>query len=330
MDNLCHTLVGAACGEAGLKRTTRFGTVTLLVASNLPDLDVLVFATNMPSVAFRRGWTHGVLAQALLPLALAGVVYAVGCSRIARAPRRTMPGPAARGAGGAALDRCDFTALLLLGYIGVLSHVALDLLNNYGVRLLMPFSGRWFYGDSVFIVDIWLWLALGIGVGLARRRGRSIPARAALIAATVYIAALVISAGAARQFVLDRWKAERGTDPHGLMVGPVPVTPFRRTVIVDAGDHYRTGTFRWFPREVALDPESVPKRDGHPAVRAARETEADIRAVLVWSRFPYYEIAPGPEGTVVTLRDLRFGDRVGGVRAVVAASPGSGHPADRE
>ena len=330
MDNLCHTLVGAACGEAGLKRTTRFGTATLLIASNLPDLDVLVFATNMPSVAFRRGWTHGVLAQALLPLAFAGVVYALGCSRRARAPRHTVPDPAGRGAGAAAPERCDFTAILLLSYVGVLSHVALDLLNNYGVRLLMPFSSRWFYGDSVFIVDIWLWLTLGIGVGLARRRGRSIPARMALVVATAYIAALVISAGAARQFVLDRWRADRGVDPHGLMVGPVPVTPFRRTVIVDAGDHYRTGTFRWFPREVAFDPESVPKRDGHPAVRAARETEADIRAVLVWSRFPYYEIAPGPEGTVVTLRDLRFGDRVGGVRAVVAASPGSGHPADRE
>jgi inner membrane protein len=330
VDNLCHTLVGAACGEAGLKRTTRLGTATLLIASNLPDLDVLVFATDMPSVAFRRGWTHGVLAQALLPLAFAGVMYALGCSRIAGAPRHLMPAPAGRGSGGAAHRRADFGALLLLSYIGVLSHVALDLLNNYGVRLLMPFSGRWFYGDSVFIVDIWLWLALGIGVGLARRRGRSTPARTALLLASAYIAALVISAGAARQFVLDRWRDERGVEPHGLMVGPVPVTPFRRAVIVDAGDHYRTGTFRWFPREVALDPEPVPKRDGHPAVRAARETDADIRAVLVWSRFPYYDIAPGPGGTVVTLRDLRFGDRVGGVRAVVAASPDSGHPADRE
>src|SRR6188508_3837495 len=69
MDNLCHTLVGAALGEAGLKRRTRFGSATLMIASNLPDIDVLVFATGTPAVAFRRGWTHGVLAQALLPLA---------------------------------------------------------------------------------------------------------------------------------------------------------------------------------------------------------------------------------------------------------------------
>ena len=37
--------------------------------------------------------------------------------------------------------------LLLISYLGVLSHVLLDYLNNYGVRLLMPFSDRWFYGD---------------------------------------------------------------------------------------------------------------------------------------------------------------------------------------
>jgi hypothetical protein len=32
MDNLCHTLVGAALGEAGLKRRTRFASATLMIA----------------------------------------------------------------------------------------------------------------------------------------------------------------------------------------------------------------------------------------------------------------------------------------------------------
>jgi inner membrane protein len=36
----------------------------------------------------------------------------------------------------------------------------------------MPFSERWFYGDSLFIVDPWLWLAVGGAAFLgARRRG---------------------------------------------------------------------------------------------------------------------------------------------------------------
>src|SRR5216110_1717449 len=70
MDNLCHTLVGAALAEAGLKRRTRYGSATLMIASNLPDIDVLVFATSTPSVAFRRGWTHGILADLFLSILL--------------------------------------------------------------------------------------------------------------------------------------------------------------------------------------------------------------------------------------------------------------------
>jgi len=40
-------------------------------------------------------------------------------------------------------------------------------MNTYGVRLLMPFDGRWFYGDALFIVDPWIWLALGGALLLA-------------------------------------------------------------------------------------------------------------------------------------------------------------------
>jgi inner membrane protein len=74
MDNICHTLVGAACSEAGLKHSTRFAAPVLLIAANLPDIDVLAFISDVPAVALRRGWTHGILAQALLPLAFTGVV----------------------------------------------------------------------------------------------------------------------------------------------------------------------------------------------------------------------------------------------------------------
>ena len=305
MDNLCHTLAGAAIGEAGLKHTTRFGSPTLMIAANLPDVDVLVFFTELPSVAVRRGWTHGVLAQATLPIVLAAIVFALARRRGAR-----------------------FVPLLVLSYVGVLSHVFLDFLNNYGVRLLMPFSGRWFYGDSVFIIDIWLWITLGLGVWLAVRRAIARPARVALVVACVYIAALVGSAQLARTIVGEQWRAEHGVTPRAYMVGPMAVTPFHRTVIVDAGDTYATGVFSWFTRQTTFDAARVPRNDDHPAVAEAVATNARIRAVLTWARFPFYQIDTTAEGVAVTLRDLRFRDRVGGVRAIVAASPGSSDRAD--
>jgi inner membrane protein len=301
MDNVCHTLVGAAIGEAGLKSRTRYGSATLMIAANLPDLDVLVFFTGTPSVAFRRGWTHGVLAQALLPVALTAVVLAF--HRLWSRHRDEGPAPRAG-------------ALLALSLVGVLSHVGLDWLNNYGVRLLMPFSGTWFYGDAVFILDPWLWLLLAMGVLLARRlRGRR-PAQVSLWTATAYLAGMVWASGGARSHVLAAWRADMGSQPRALMVGPVPVDPLHRDVIVDAGDHYRTGRFSWWSRDVHMDAATVPKREHEPAVALAR-SDPRIRAVLTWTRFPYYELAPSPGGTRVTLRDLRFGDRVGSTTVFV-------------
>src|SRR4029078_9230702 len=42
------------------------------------------------------------------------------------------------------------------------THPLLDWTNNYGVRPLLPWSGRWFYGDLVYIVDPYIWLLLGV------------------------------------------------------------------------------------------------------------------------------------------------------------------------
>ena len=60
--------------------------------------------------------------------------------------------------------------LVALSYLAVLTHPALDWLNTYGIRLLMPFDSRWFYGDALFIIDPWLWLVAGTAVVLAYTR----------------------------------------------------------------------------------------------------------------------------------------------------------------
>ncbi|HVG72554.1 MAG TPA: metal-dependent hydrolase, partial [Vicinamibacterales bacterium] len=262
MDNFCHTLVGAACGEAGLKHRTRYGNATLMIAANLPDIDVLSFLTDTAPISFRRGWTHGILAQLLLPIAFTGVMYATG--RLLA--RRRAPREDGRHGDGPPLHA---GWLLLLSYVGVYSHVFLDFLNNYGVRLLSPFDWRWFYGDAAFIADVWMWLALGAGVWLTRRQRRWGPSRAALAFVSCYIAAMLVSAQAARAVVADTWREVSGIAPRALMVGPLPFTPFTRVVIIDAGDRYETGVFRWWPTGVGFDDGPIMKNAGHPLVKRA-------------------------------------------------------------
>jgi inner membrane protein len=289
VDNICHTLVGAAIGEAGLKRGSRFGAAALMISANIPDLDVLVFATETPSVSFRRGWTHGIAAQIALPLLVTAVFWLVQRGR----PHASDNSPP-----------FQVGWLLLLSYVGVYSHVFLDYLNNYGVRLLTPFDWRWFYGDAVFIVDPWLWLVLGVGVWLASRRRSPVASRSALAVAAIYIAVMLTSARVARSVVDERWTDAHGARPHALMVGPRLMTVATRDVIVDAGNHYEWGSFSW-PSTLVLDPKQIPKNDDRPEVATARE-DPKIRAFLVWSRFPFWTLEPAEGGTRVTVADARF------------------------
>jgi len=60
----------------------------------------------------------------------------------------------------------------LASVIVSLTHPLLDWTNNYGIRFLLPWSSRWFYGDFVFIVDPFIWLILGSGCFLLTTRTR--------------------------------------------------------------------------------------------------------------------------------------------------------------
>ncbi len=175
MDNVTHSLVGAALARTGLDRTTPLATATLVLAANAPDVDMLAFVRGeWFALAFRRGITHGIPALAVLPLAVAGTIAA--WDRGVR--RRLAPDrPPARP-----------TALLALAFVGVLTHPVLDWMNTYGTRWWVPIDGRWSYGDSLFIIDPWLWLALGAAVALGAARARALATRVAMSAAWAALA----------------------------------------------------------------------------------------------------------------------------------------------
>jgi inner membrane protein len=296
MDNLCHTLAGAALGEAGLKRRTRLGMATLMIASNLPDIDVAVFATDTLAMSFRRGWTHGVVAQALLPPVLAGLIWLTG--RRLRTARASEP-------------PLRFAGLLVLSYTGTLVHVFMDWLNSYGVRLLKPFSDRWFYGDALYIIDPVLYVLLGGGILLSRRARRTDSARAdrrarvALAFAAVYVGLMLASNWWARAEVRSGL-ARAGRSGARFMVTPVLANPFRREVFVDVGDRYEKG-FLWFEPLPHFRPAGygVSKNMDDPAVQQALG-HPRVQAFLMWSRFPFFVVERMDSGTTVLLNDYRY------------------------
>jgi len=301
--------MGAALGKAGLARRTTLGMSTLVIANNLPDIDVGVFATNTLMMSFRRGWTHGVLAQAALPLALTASMLAY--DRLVVQKRNGAPAPAKAG------------ELALLAYIGVLAHVFMDVLNSYGVRLLMPFSGRWFYGDALYIVDPWLYLALGLGWWLASRREKrgevdaARPARIGVAIATVYMAVMLGSNLLARAEVQGGLVRAGRPASTRFMVTPVLVNPFKREVVIDAGGRYEKGLV-WFEPLPHFRPAGfgIDTHLDDPAVQPALQTPL-ARAYLAWSRFPFAAVEPSG----IWLNDYRYANvGLGGWSAVRVVS----------
>jgi inner membrane protein len=294
MDNLAHTLAGAALAESGLKRRTGLGMATLLIAANLPDIDVVVllFADGLP---FRRGWTHGVLALFVLPIILTGAMMLWARRRHGKwTPSRMAVRPG---------------QVLLLSCVGVLSHPALDWLNTYGMRWLMPFDGTWFYGDALFIVDPWLWGILLVGV-LAGRRVGGRAAVAAVAVALLYISGMTAASLVGRRMVAEGMRDE-GYSPSEVMVGPVALNPNLRHVVIREGDRYLTGTLNWLPHpRLRISEVAVHTNAAHPAALVASGTE-EARGFLTWARFPFYTIRPQGDGFSVILDDMRY------------ASPGS-------
>lgn len=152
MDNFTHTLLGLAISKAGLERATPLATTTLVISSNLPDIDVLsrLEGGTVSYLEYHRGFTHGFVGLALLAGALTLVLMLLDSRfRLRRDPFRRPLRPG---------------KIFLIAYLGGLGHTLMDFTNNYGVRPLLPFSNRWFYGDLVFVADPWIWLILGCGV----------------------------------------------------------------------------------------------------------------------------------------------------------------------
>src|SRR5262245_172819 len=117
MENLTHTLTGLMLSRAGLNRWCPRATPILLIAANLPDIDIVTrLAGPLAYLDQHRGISHALIVAPFLSALSAAIVRVVS-----RKPMSWLPA-------------------VITGLIGVLSHLLLDWTNTYGIRMLLPFS----------------------------------------------------------------------------------------------------------------------------------------------------------------------------------------------
>ena len=297
MDNLTHSLAGWALGQAGLKTKTRKGLAALILAANMPDIDVFFGNAPWDPLSIHRGFTHGLVGGVLMmPPILAGLLWLLDRWQLDRGVRFKSRLP------------MRFGWLVALCYLGALTHPLLDLLTTYSVQLFSPLSSAWYHADALFIIDVWIWLVLAIAIGVSRRREqqgrewRRLP-QVAIVVVLAYIAAnLLISQRADA--------AVRSIDPAAtaIFASPPPVLFWKRDLVWRDGDCYRRSSFDPLGSGLGTPSACQPSNMANPLVRAAIGRDPRLQKFLKWSILPQAEVVRQRCFARVTIGDARYGE----------------------
>lgn len=310
MEPITHFLTGACLGRAGLNRKTALATLTLTLAAEAPDLDVIGGMVRGSAFGFahHRGFTHSFLGVLLDALVVVGFVYLLWRIRGRKINDPKIPP--------------RWGLLFLYACLAGLSHILLDFTNNYGVRPFWPFSERWYSWDIVFIVEPVMLVLLVLGLVVpslfnlidreigARRRGPrgSVAATLALFGVVLmwglrdYEHRRAVSALEARTY--------NGADPLRASAYPKWIDPFHWDGVVETPAFFALASVNSLTPEV--DPEGSLeiryKPEETPVTLAAKNSYIG-RVFLDWAQYPITEteaLQSPQQGYIVLFQDLRY------------------------
>jgi len=295
--------------RAGLNRKTALATVTVTLAAEAPDLDVLGEIKNpVFGFAHHRGFTHSFLGIALVSAVVVGLVYLIWRLRGSKIKDPNLPP--------------RWGMLFGFAYLAGLSHILLDFTNNYGVRPFWPFSEKWYSWDIVFIVEpIMLIFLVGGLVAPAffnlvvEEIGPRRKAPYGQVGATLALLGVVALWGL-RDFEHRRAvnavesRQYEGANPIRVSAYPYWWSPFRWNGVVETQNFFAIMTVNSLVPEV--DPEGEMqiryKPEETPVTLAAKKSYLG-RVYLDWAQYPITETEPlesGERGYIVRFKDLRF------------------------
>ncbi len=309
MEPVTHMLTGACLGRSGMNRTTALATVTMVMAAEIPDIDVLWYLRGpISGFAHHRGFTHTLAASPLmaaLAVLAAYVIYRV---------------QEARGRGG---DPPRWGLLYLYAWLAVLSHILLDYSNNYGIRPFAPWNPKWFSWDIAFIVEPVLLIVLILGLitppllalvqeEIAGRNRRGPRGRGGAIFALVAMLLLFWLRDFEHRKAVTALRGRMYNEQEPLRVSAYPfaMNPFKWKGVVETSTSFQVMDVNSLTPEV--DPQgraqTLYKPEETPASLSAKKSPLG-RVYLDWAAYPWLETQalPMPEGGYsVKFRDLRF------------------------
>ncbi len=312
MEPVTHALASIALARAGLNKITRAAIPMLLVSGTIADVD---WVTRLGGAAtFLRG--HRTVTDSLVGTAAIVAAVAAGSWLIGRKYPRFAVG---------------ILPAILICSAGAGSHLLLDLLNSYGVKLLWPFSEKWYAWDLAASADSWILFFLLCGLLLPelfrlvleeigskpRRNSR----RRGAIIGLAFVALIVAGRALAHQRALALLDSRdyRGQVPLQVAAYPWASNPLQWSGVVETDNAV-------FNLEVPLgpvgefDPESAEVHFKPQTSLTLKHAVGCPVAIefLNFARFPLASVQPDGDGFQVRLRDMRFESELPGRRGIVA------------
>jgi inner membrane protein len=314
MDNLTHTLTGLAMSRGGLDRGHRGTAAMIMLAANAPDIDAYPFFTDaVEYIDIHRGYTHGLAFAPLVAL----LPIAIVCGILRMRPK---------------------TGVLLWQWFActfaVLSHIAWDWTNVYGVRMLLPFSDRWVRLDITDIVDPIVWALLivctalpsilklvGSEIGARKATGGKMGwAWAALLGLLAYEGTRWVS----HERVVERMSdlLYMGAPAKNIYAFPIGASAVRWRGLVEGENFYYEFPVQWSGEFNMQDAALAYKPPVTAEIAAARKTRT-FRVFGSFNQVQLWETSPTKDATLVSLFDLRFGSLARhGFAATAIVGPG--------
>jgi len=256
-----------------------------LLGALAPDLDIVARLWDpMAAVAVHRTATHSFLGGAMIAMVVAGLVWG--------------------------FRRENFFHLFGFAYLGLLSHIGLDLLTSFGTAILWPLSDMRFALAQHYLIDpIFTILAAGFLVASFRLKHRRISlANTGLFAIGLYV---VITAAVHRAAFI-RWQEFmelQGIVPTRSAVLPLFPGPFRWLGVSETEKGFYQESFRLYGSNTNI-PQFFSKSN-----LDLRDLERlrEVQVFLSFARFPWKREVYDRGLRLVEYRELAFADHPLGI-----------------
>lgn len=303
-------------GRAGFNRRSALATVTMVLAAEAADIDVLwEFKGSIAALQHHRGITHSFVG---VPFIAAAVLVLVYLSH--RLKQRLRP-PRARSPKAPPLLPIRWGYLYFCAVVAALSHLLLDYTTAYGIRLFEPFNFRWYSWDIVYIIEPLMLLALVAGLvlpalfGLINQeigaRSKGPRGRGGAIFALVCLVLIwsVRDYQHRRAVTAMNSFLYHGAEPLRLAAYPYMVNPFRWHGVVETPNFFETVPVNSQAPEVGDSSGQFFYKP--PETDASRTAKSSYlgRVYLDWAVFPLVEVQEfhgASSGYLAEFQDLRY------------------------